>query len=453
MIDLRNNETYAFTTDDYSPFGYPSPPTSDRPRPSVDTFASEWHYYIDGYHLVSIDGTVWNLTPEDSKHYAKFTTAFPYLSTLDDGVEVRRWYDELGSHCNRYHVYLPPFYLHRSDCNSLQGFTCGDDIDDDLPPLFSHQVRGWTVAIAEGLKKMNQKLFAGKIHILDGYKAIRAIIIPHHPSFMAYPEELIIERPRQQRSEDLATYYIRYFDWLTLNGFINNVTLDVESPSEQKQFVMRTHYKHYLLTMMEQDRRVASLSVKFSNSQFVNTLNNYIDTKPSHVKPIFPPSVSTPYSRYSKNTTPGKTWDSPYRKTSINEVTTELPSDVDSDSDSPPQTDLANICNIYKIVTKEVFETQFAARVRKDPTIINTTCMLCQAFQLKDKEHRFGDCPILRNHPLLSSAFIDLVQFVTRLEKKVTDHAKQDPIDSRLKKVFAIMDEPAADFQHENNTD
>ena len=99
--------------------------------------------------------------------------------------------------------------------------------------------------------------------IASDFKHIRAIITPHHPTFMAYPEVLIIGRPRKQRSEDLAAYYNCYFDWLKLNGFINNVTLDVEPPSEQKQFVMRTHYKHYLLTMMEQDRRVASLAVKF----------------------------------------------------------------------------------------------------------------------------------------------------------------------------------------------
>jgi hypothetical protein len=62
------------------------------------------------------------------------------------------WYDILVVHCAAHGVYMPPYVTHQRSTKNLIGFSCGNGVDDDLPPLFESRHSIWSQIIARGLQ-------------------------------------------------------------------------------------------------------------------------------------------------------------------------------------------------------------------------------------------------------------------------------------------------------------
>ena len=69
---------------------------------------------------------------------------------------------------------------------------------------------------------------------------------------------------------------------------------------------------------------------------------------------------------------------------------------------------------------------------------------------MKDRTHRFCDCPILQNHDLEKSIFIDLVSFCTRAQKKA-DTATSIIDTAMVNSILANMDDRTQDFWDGNS--
>ena len=103
------------------------------------------------------------------------------------------------------------------------------------------------------------------------------------------------------------------------------------------------------------------------------------------------------------------------------------------------------------MVTAEVFQS-FAERIRQEPRLVNTDCMVCRHFHVKDCTHRFCDCPILQNHDLVKGIFLDLVSFCSRAQKKA-DAATSATDTAMINSVLAAIDDRTQDFRDGNSQD
>ena len=249
-------------------------------------------YWNHHYNIVTIDGSLWNLTP--SSKLKEFQTNFPPITSIDDGQLFRKWHHELVAHCRSHNIFMLPFYLLRDSTTNVNGFTCGDSPDDDLPGLITPTVIAkWSRYVSIGLNNANSPLFSSFTNNLNGYQAIVTIAKRHHPSFLARPGLMVSTYPSQTHNQTLQEFFLRYHDFCRLRGYINNTTASLADRNEQDIFISNTIESKYLTQSVALERKCCS-SDDFSFVNLVNTLERLLADQPASQK------MKRPYIPYKK---------------------------------------------------------------------------------------------------------------------------------------------------------
>ena len=90
---------------------------------------------------------------------------------LDSKVKmyiVRLWYTTTMIHYVSFGVYIPSWASFRAT-TKLQGFSCGDTIDDDIPSQFNAKIMIWDQWLANALQHSTKSFV---IPVLKGYNCI-----------------------------------------------------------------------------------------------------------------------------------------------------------------------------------------------------------------------------------------------------------------------------------------
>ena len=212
----RQKPTYIHTVSTLVPFVYhkdvagpPDPITSVATTISMITQLRFWNTNLQ--QLVAVDGTHFDFTPQCSHDIKNFTTRFLRLKSEDVYI-VYLWYTTTAIYCASFSIYLPPWASFRTT-TKLQGFSCGDTINDDIPSQFNAKFMIWDQWLANTLQYSTKSFI---IPDLKGYNFIYQIAKQYNPSCMHCPTDLILQRPQQFKTETLHEFFWRTQDWLNL---------------------------------------------------------------------------------------------------------------------------------------------------------------------------------------------------------------------------------------------
>jgi hypothetical protein len=273
-----------------------------------------------------------------------------------------------------------------------------------------------------------------------------------HPSYGDFRTiEYTQDRPQQtfydatakkKTTLPLPEYYSKYCLYLRMDALCNDSSTTLFSKNEQDLFFRRCDRGAELLPILNRDRDFPDKAHKFIPNNLLHTVSTELTLLP-------PLQRSSPsYGTGSNRSGFGGSYRS--HQKSINQLHLTDNDDVDNGNDDDDEDSLA-IANVHRVVTAEVFQS-FAERIRQEPRLVNTDCMVCRHFHVKNRTHRFCDCPILQNHDLVKGIFLDLVSFCSRAQKKV-DAATSATDTAMINSVLAAIDERTQDFRDGNSQD
>ena len=179
---------------------------------------------LNPQRLFLLDGTLIDLTIDiNQKQLLKNP---PYCTDLSP-LGIRTWYRQLVRHCLSSGYFALPYFLFRSTHGGLQGFTCGDAANDDIPLRFQIRINTWSHGLhlllsTPGMFPPNSTPLAILQQQPCGYTALKNIIMNKHPVFDPTPGTMVKYPPTQQRYQSLSQFFLVYEDFLRLRAFFNN---------------------------------------------------------------------------------------------------------------------------------------------------------------------------------------------------------------------------------------
>jgi hypothetical protein len=96
-----------------------------------------------------------------------------------------------------------------------------------------------------------------------------------HPIFLHHPSTLLHSYPHQ-RDMTLIQYHNTFLDYLQLRAFISNYESSLDDPQELDLFIHRTKHADFLNRITVKERTQVSLSHKYTSSQIVETLSQFL---------------------------------------------------------------------------------------------------------------------------------------------------------------------------------
>jgi len=193
------------TTEIYTPFNCPLDPCHNM------------HYWIDPGLEKTIcgDGTIFFHIPIDKKMAMKN----PIPCKKDTHASIRRWYQTFQETLMQYGVYVHPLWLFRKNHGSEWGFSVGDGPDDDLPMQLRMTCQQSSILIYQLLSQSTMFPPGSPLHDTvancygNGLKALKAILLRSHPSFVDEPSTLVTTYPKQ-KDKLLLEYEMEAEDFL-----------------------------------------------------------------------------------------------------------------------------------------------------------------------------------------------------------------------------------------------
>ena len=284
---------------------------------------------------------------------------------------------------------------------------------------------------------------------LQGYAILHQIMQRIHPSYGEFRTiEYTQDRPQQtfydattkkKTTLPLQEYYSKYCLFLRMDALCNDSIITLFSKNEQDLFFRRCDRGAELLPILNRDRDFPDKAHKFIPNNLLHTVHTELALLPPLQR------SSSSYGTSSNRSGFGGSYRS--HQKSINQI--HITDDDDVDHGDDDNEDSLAIANVHRVVTAEVFQS-FAEKIRQEPRLMTTDCMICRQFNVKDRTHRFCDCPILQNHDLVKGMFIDLVSFYSRIQKKAS--AATSTIDTAMvNSILANMDDQTQDFRDGNS--
>jgi len=199
------------TTKIYTPFNCPLDPCHNM------------HCWIDPGLEKTIcgDGTIFFHIPIDEKMAMKN----PIPCKKDTHASIRPWYQTFQETLMQHGVYVHPLWLFRKNRGSEWGFSVGDGPDDDLPMPLRMTCPQSSILIYQLLSQSAMFPPGSPLHDTvanyygNGLKALKAILLRSHPSFVDEPSTLVTTYPKQ-KDKSLLEYKMEAEDFQHLRAIV-----------------------------------------------------------------------------------------------------------------------------------------------------------------------------------------------------------------------------------------
>ena len=409
-----------------------NPPVDRKYHPDPSALATGF-VTVDGTYFVLID-----LGPQSEKNFRNNVNKFTGSSTY----EFFNWYTAFTSHCARFGKYCHPYPCFQPKCPHPRGFTLGANRDDDLSASFETKIVMdtriiWDVIYSVFNKHDNYR------HIIElndgkGYEALRSILAYSHPALIQQPADLVTTRPTQKELT-LLEYWKKYNHYIMLRAYIESNECTLHDNYERIHFVKGCKYSSYLQTEIRREQEFPSLQYKFKPSNFVTTLQQYLDLPNSPVSIQNPMSQrsslrhrnnlnrdnfvgrTTPFNSNSGKSFSNQTQFRPERqpltessnnpKRTINALTQHENHDFNdqilTDPHHQPMDEYDDDSLMY------AYSCQIH-QINAQPKSFDRNCLVCEMMTGETSSHKFEDCPILANSNLLRQQFINFCQVYKR---------------------------------------
>jgi len=225
------------TTVMYTPFNCPSDPCNNL------------HYWIDPAmeKTICADGTIFFHIPIDEKMVMKN----PIPCKKDTYASIRRWYQTFQETLMQYGVYVHPLWLFRRNHGSEWGFSVGDGPDDDLPMPLRMTCQQSSILIYQLLSQSTMFPSGSPLHDIvancygNGLKALKAILLRSHPSFVDEPSTLVTTYPKQ-KDKSLLEYKMEAEDFLQMRAIVQGHARELDDPGELDIFINNMKYNTFV---------------------------------------------------------------------------------------------------------------------------------------------------------------------------------------------------------------
>ena len=377
------------------------------------------YYYLDSPHrLITRSGDLFYFSLWDAKEAKNFINRCPTpeANTYSPAI-IRRWYMKFHQHAHAFGIYVHNYYDFRPNPSDLKGFTCGDDDDaklHDLPAMYGIRLDAWGSLIHSALANVftqasTQEYSIVANHHSAGYEALFALIRTSHPSYAIHKSSLLSDRPRQSRSQSIASYFNTYVDYMQLHAFLEGNTSNLDNAYELECFIGHLRDGQQYLVKTHDERRSSNTAIlaKYKQNQIVITLESYA--------PLITPTRTATIARNSPSSTPLKRTTLKYDK-SRSSSTPRGPRDksinsVEFDDDNPFSVYHYDDGHNGQITTKYV--SALKSSVYNSSFDINADpCLVCGA-----SGHTFDDCPVLNDTQFLRKHYIGFCSFMKRTNR------------------------------------
>lgn len=411
--------------------------------PSGETMRTSISHFVAPNILATKDGHLFRAFTEKSIE-KRFTHDVPEFDASQgtNPTTVRMWYHEFVKHGMGSGVYIHPYYCFRPGANSVHGFTCGTDTDNeqfDLPSAFAPALDRWSLLVATAIQgvfpKGSKERSICNHNVTDGYAALRNIIIPNHPSFHEHGPSMAIHPPLQSKKHDIFQHFDLYQDHLAMKAFTQNVSTDLETPDQLTNFILSCRFGDQILIKSRDERRSTDgmMKLKWGYGQITSTLASYLETVIDRTKPPFPNSIKSPRipdpsplkgsngvnrrganrfkGRKERDRSQPRTPQKPktIKKVTINREDIEQVESLIPDVESPE--DQYRVA-IYRLGIHSIKKTgEFD---------VSQKCLVC-----KKAGHTFDECPVLNDHELLKKVHISFCSLCRRIQRQTEDVTPQ----------------------------
>ena len=405
--------------------------------------ATRMNYYSDPAHIgtsfVSLDGSYHILEDRGPSSEKSFRLTVNKC-TGNSNYDIFTWYNTFCDHCIRFGIYCHPYACFSKRCTHPRGFTLGNASNDDLSATFDTKITNASRLLWDTLKiafSDNTNLYRiVELHDGKGYDAIHSIISANHPLIISDPTRLCSVRPIQNQMS-LAEYWKCYNHFLMIRALVENNPFNITYSSERKHFIHGCKHNEYIESEMRREEYIPALQYKFEPQNLTNTINNYLLLSNSPTQTAARPAMSYQRRRQYRPYDPSSPRDNtrqPYGSSTRDSSRASYPSKPIQQlgflEDTPdlhendfPDESIFNVEG-HDIHTQDIDYAYCAAvnQIKANPSAANTPCLVCEVVlgaPPKDN-HRFDQCKILANHPLLQKNFINMCSTMRRTRKALT---------------------------------
>ena len=379
-------------------------------------------YYVDPNHIgtsfVALSGHYFIIEDRGANSDKNFKTGVNKCSGYS-AFELYNWYTTFTEHCLRFGKYCHPYCCYSNHCASPRGFSVGPGNDDDVSSTFATLIDNASRLIWDTLKiafsDLPSLLATVDVNNGKGYHALNAIMCDQHPLLIHDPITLCSNRP-VQGDMSLQAYWNKYNHFVMVRALVENIPSNLSHPNEIKHFIHGCKYSIYIEGEVRREQYLPALAYKFTPQNIVNTLQGYLhlSNSPAKAAATARPRTSTYgttrrrlYSNDYKRPTLRNTSSSEINHIEYSEHEHATPSETFVHDDEPTDDtiDMAYSMAIHQI--------------KKNPASAIQPCLVCEVvYGTPPKDnHRFEDCKVLKDHPLLQKNFINICSTLKRTRK------------------------------------
>lgn len=258
----------------------------------------------------------------------------------------------------------------------------------------------------------------------QGYHALNSIISLQHPLLIHDPITLCSNRP-VQGDMSLPAYWNKYNHFIMVRALVENIPSNLSQTNEIKHFIHGCKYSKYLEAEVRREQYVSALQYKFTPQNIVNTLHGYLHLSDSPAKvaaaarPRQSPYGATRRRLYNNDYKRPNLRNSP--SSEINHLefspTEDLAPDMEYDDEPATVTDPVDMAYHFAI-----------HQIKQNPSSALQPCLVCEVvYGTPPKDnHRFEDCTVLKDHPTLKKAFINVCSTIKRTRKALESRSVKE---------------------------